>query len=344
MKQYVGIQYLRGLAAILVVVYHSMAMVAVTPYFPYPLGSFGVDVFFVISGFIMWTTTTHKKASPAGFFKARLFRVFPLYWIFTCVLLVSIFAVPSAFLNQRSLDVSFLIKSFFLVPTYNPDVGDITPLYTVGWTLVYEMFFYVIFALSLFVPVVRVRLAILIISFCTLVIAGALFNPQGAAALTYTNPLLLEFLAGVILGVIVNGLSKLNVKYGFAFIGLAVVLLSWGTMNEAILSRVIAFGPGAVLLVAASLVFEKSFTSKPNKFALLLGGASYSMYLAHPFAQRAWYIIETRINGGISSMSGAVIYSIGAVIAGVVGGLICYLIIEKPILSMKHKVRLLRAR
>lgn len=136
--------------------------------------------FFVISGFIMWTTTTHKKASPAGFFKARLFRVFPLYWIFTCVLLVSIFAVPSAFLNQRSLDVSFLIKSFFLVPTYNPDVGDITPLYTVGWTLVYEMFFYVIFALSLFVPVVRVRLAILIISFCTLVIAGALFNPQGA--------------------------------------------------------------------------------------------------------------------------------------------------------------------
>lgn len=344
MKQYVGIQYLRGLAAILVVIYHSMAMVAVNPYFAYPVGSFGVDVFFVISGFIMWTTTTHKKVTPAGFFKARLFRVFPLYWVFTCVLLLSIFAVPSAFLNQRNLDILFIIKSLFLVPAYNPDVGDITPLYTVGWTLVYEMFFYVIFALSLFVPVAKVRFAILTISFSILVIAGVLFNPLGAAALTYTNPLLLEFLAGVMLGVSANGVSNLNFKFGFVFLGVAVVLLSWGSMNEATLSRVIAFGPGAMLLVAASLVFEKTFTRKPNKFALLLGAASYSMYLAHPFAQRALYIIETRITGGISTMSGAVMYSAGAVVAGIVGGLICYVLIEKPILNMKYKLRLSRAK
>jgi peptidoglycan/LPS O-acetylase OafA/YrhL len=97
-------------------------------------------------------------------------------------------------------------------------------------------------------------------------------------------------------------------------------------------------------LVASSLVFEKYFSSKPNRLALLLGGASYSMYLAHPFAQRAWYIVETRITGGISTMSGAAIYSVGAVIAGIVGGLICYVIIEKPLLSMKHKMRILRAR
>ncbi|WP_455872024.1 acyltransferase family protein [Serratia proteamaculans] len=344
MKEYVGIQYLRGLAAILVVVYHSMAMVAVNPYFPYPIGDFGVDVFFVISGFIMWTTTTQKKVTPSNFFKARLFRVFPLYWIFTCILLISIFAVPSAFINQRNLDASFIIKSFLLVPAYNPDVGDITPLYTVGWTLVYEMFFYIVFALSLFIPFAKARLVILIASFSLLVLAGVLMSPQGAAALTYTNPLLLEFLAGVIVGVSANRLSKLNVKLGFAFVGAAVILLILGCMNEATLSRAIAFGPGATLLVASSLVFEKYFSSKPNRLALLLGGASYSMYLAHPFAQRAWYIVETRITGGISTMSGAVIYSVGAVIAGIVGGLICYVIIEKPLLSMKHKMRILRAR
>lgn len=139
-------------------------------------------------------------------------------------------------------------------------------------------------------------------------------------------------------GVTTNGLSKLNVKFGFAFLGAAVIFLTWGCLNEATLSRVIAFGPGATLLVASSLVFEKFFTSKPNRFAFLLGGISYSMYLVHPFAQRVWYIVETRITGGISTMLGAVIYSLGAVIAGVVGGLICYFLIEKPILSMKYKV------
>lgn len=179
MGEYVGIQYLRGIAVSWVIIYHAMAMIAVSSYFPYPVGSFGVDIFFVISGFIMWITTTQKEITPISFFKARLFRVFPLYWIFTVVLLISIFAVPSAFINQRSFDIAFMIKSFFLIPTYNPDVGDITPVYTIGWTLVYEMFFYIIFALSLFIPVAKIRLAILITSFSLLVFAGMLINPQG---------------------------------------------------------------------------------------------------------------------------------------------------------------------
>ncbi|MDF7681171.1 acyltransferase [Enterobacteriaceae bacterium ESL0689] len=337
---YTGIQYLRGVAAISVIVYHAMVMQAVSQFFPSPVGNFGVDVFFVISGFIMWvTTTTGKKVTPGEFFRARLFRVFPLYWFFTWALLIAIFTVPSAFLNQRNLDIIYTLKSFFLIPARNPDVGDVTPLYTIGWTLVYEMFFYVVFALALFFNDGRHRLICLASVFCALVLIGIVITPKGAIGVTYTSPVLLEFLSGIMIGVNINRLSNLNTRYGFIFLGLSIMCFVWGYLNEAVLSRVIAFGPGAILLVVSSLVFEKRLTRKPNRVALLLGGASYSMYLAHPIAQRAWYVAETRVSGSLSTLQSAVIYSIGAVVVGIVGGVICYFLIEKPGIALGRKVK-----
>jgi exopolysaccharide production protein ExoZ len=79
MERYYGVQYLRGLAAVLVIVYHSMVMSVVAPYFSHPVGEFGVDIFFVISGFVMWVTTEGKGKSPLGFWRSRVLRVVPLY-------------------------------------------------------------------------------------------------------------------------------------------------------------------------------------------------------------------------------------------------------------------------
>jgi peptidoglycan/LPS O-acetylase OafA/YrhL len=336
---FVGIQYLRGLAATLVVVYHAMAMAGVAKYFSAPIGDFGIDIFFVISGFIMWVTTERRTTTPGEFWLARVFRIMPLYWIFTSLLLFSILLAPSAFFLQRNLDVVFTLKSLFLIPAYNPDVGDITPLYTIGWTLIYEMFFYFVFGLSLFIRDRIWRLAALIAVFVSLVVAGLTIQPKGALAFTYTSPLLLEFLAGIGLGAAANSLSNLGAKSGFGLLAAAVILFIWGWFNELTLARVIAFGPASTALVAAAIVLEKFLGAGPNKFALLLGNASYSIYLAHPFAQRVWYGAMAYVLGGVATQSMAMAYFAGAIVAGVAGGLVCYALLEKPLLKQRHRLR-----
>lgn len=99
MEKYYGIQYLRGLAAFLVIVYHSMVMSVVSPYFSNPVGEFGVDIFFVISGFVMWVTTESKKNNTLSFWISRIFRVIPLYWMFTLSIVLAAILVPSLFFN-----------------------------------------------------------------------------------------------------------------------------------------------------------------------------------------------------------------------------------------------------
>nr|WP_232247679.1 acyltransferase family protein [Pseudomonas putida] len=126
-----------------------MVMIAVAPYFDNPVGDFGVDIFFVISGFVMWVTTEGKNKGIREFWVSRILRVAPLYWVFTCVLVAAALLMPSLFFNSRAVDPVFLLKSLFFIPALNPDVGDVTPVYTIGWTLTYEMFFYAIFGLSL---------------------------------------------------------------------------------------------------------------------------------------------------------------------------------------------------
>jgi peptidoglycan/LPS O-acetylase OafA/YrhL len=342
-KTFVGIQYLRGLAASLVVIYHSMTMAGVAQYFPAPIGDFGIDIFFVISGFIMWVTTAQRPTTPGEFWLARAFRIMPLYWVFSGLLLLSILLAPSAFFHQRNLDVVFTIKSLLLIPAYNPDVGDVTPLYTIGWTLLYEMFFYFVFGFSLFIRERIWRLAALTAVFVALVLAGLAIQSTGALALTYTSPLLLEFLAGIGLGVAANRLSKLSAKIGLAVLGASAILFIWGWVNELTLAHVIAFGPASVTLIAAAVILERFISANPNKLALLLGDASYSIYLAHPFAQRVWYGAMAYVLGGVSTRYEAVAYFAGAILAGIVGGLICYVLIEKPLLNQRHRVRFLSA-
>ena len=83
-----------------------------------------------------------------------------------------------------------------------PNLGLIAPVYTLGWTLNYEMFFYLLFGFCLFVPSPRLRFALLALAFLLLVAGGLLAQPQGAIARTYTDPIMLEFLAGVMLAIL----------------------------------------------------------------------------------------------------------------------------------------------
>lgn len=341
MKTFIGIQYFRGIAAALVVLYHSMIMSAVIGYLPGPIGNFGIDIFFVISGFIMWTTTEQRGVTTGEFWLARIFRIIPIYWLFTGFIVCLMFLVPSAFIHQRKFDIGYTVESLLLIPSRNPDVGDISPLYTVGWTLMYEMFFYFIFGLALIVRNRFWRLSTLIVTFIGLVLYGLTLQNKSPFTHTYTNPLLLEFLAGILIGVGVKKLERISIKYGLSLLGVSIVLFAWGWLNESIVQRVVAFGPAATVMIAAVVILEKVFAKKVNKFALLIGNASYSIYLAHPLAQRAWYVLMVYMMGVISTKSEAIIYSVGAIFAGIIGGLVCYISVERPLVNRKKKFRFL---
>ncbi|MCX2691936.1 acyltransferase [Pseudomonas sp. DCB_CB] len=332
MEKFYGIQYLRGIAAGLVIIYHSMVMIAVAPYFDNPVGDFGVDIFFVISGFIMWVTTEGKNKGIREFWVSRILRVAPLYWLFTFVLVAAALLMPSLFFNSRGVDPVFLLKSLFFIPAQNPDVGDITPVYTIGWTLTYEMFFYAIFGLSLALQNLRMRLLFIAAVIVTLAIVGSALAPEGPLGKTYTSPIIIEFLLGVLLGV---------TRQRWVSIGLLPTILLVGTSSVAlvladftIFTRSLVYGVPAFFLVAGFVSIEKYIRSNINKLALLFGEASYSLYLSHPISQRIWYVIFVTTFGQITSLAMAVWYAVGAVTAGLLGGVVCYLLVEKYLLKL----------
>src|SRR3954465_1750265 len=176
----VAIQYLRAIAAGLIAFQHAMGIPAFVHYAAH-FGTVGVDLFFVISGFIMWTTTEGSEHAPVHFCLAGILRVVPLYWIFTTIYVAAALLTPEGFYVVH-LQAAHIIKSYLFVPATHPNLGLIAPVYTLGWTLNYEMFFYLLFGLCLFVRWPRARFALLAGAFLLLVAGGLLTQPEGAIA------------------------------------------------------------------------------------------------------------------------------------------------------------------
>ena len=145
-----SVQCLRASAIILVVAYHAAGHLGVfhPNYAILEFGQYGVDLFFVISGFMMMVTTT-SKASPTIFIAKRLWRIVPLYWFITLVYVILLLLAPYL-LPSGTLDFGYIIKSFLFIPSYGPKFPDlIWPLVIPGWSLNYEMYFYALFAIAL---------------------------------------------------------------------------------------------------------------------------------------------------------------------------------------------------
>jgi exopolysaccharide production protein ExoZ len=195
------IQYLRGIAAMMVVWHHSLGQIPATQEFirlP-ELGSWGVQLFFVISGFIMLVTTWEKPITPVDFMRNRLRRIVPLYWIVTIALVAIAIGAPAVFKTLK-WDELALAKSLVFVPYWNLTFPDmIAPLLLPGWSLNYEMFFYLMFAITLFLGR-KWRVPVMVGTMMALVGAGKILLPSAAPAVVYTDPMMLEFAAGMVLG------------------------------------------------------------------------------------------------------------------------------------------------
>jgi exopolysaccharide production protein ExoZ len=159
---------------------------------PFTIGAAGVDIFFVISGFVMWVISASHDTPPHRFMANRLRRIIPLYWIAT-IGLATLAALTPTHLPSVKPSLDHALLSLLFIPHYNAD-GRIWPLLVPGWTLNYEMFFYALFTIALlFSP--RRRLILLSTVMVALVLAGKSWAFHNPVAATWTGQLSLEFLA-----------------------------------------------------------------------------------------------------------------------------------------------------
>lgn len=326
----VAIQYLRAVAASLIVFQHAMGVPAFVHYAAH-FGTVGVDLFFVISGYIMWVTTESRERSPLRFWLARIVRIVPLYWMFTAAYLAAALVTPESFFNLK-LDATHIVKSFLFIPAEHPNLnGMIAPVYALGWTLNYEMFFYLLFGFCLFVPNRAVRFVLLAATFLGLIAFGLVAQPRGAMLRTYVDPIMLEFLAGVVLAIVSRQLMRCGALLGVALLIVAVLWVGVVYANGYALPRSISHAIPAVIAVAGALMLEPAARVHPSRLGLLLGNASYSIYLAHPFAQRLW-LLGALYTVGLPVIS-PTLYVLTAFVVGIAGGVASYLLIERHLLN-----------
>jgi exopolysaccharide production protein ExoZ len=327
------IQYLRGVAALLVVLHHLGGQSPVlTRFIDFEFGTSGVDIFFVISGFII-TLTTNAKTSPSMFIFRRIIRVVPLYWILTLLMSALWTFRPDIF---KTLNVSFvnLFQSLFFIPHYSSSFPDrVWPLLVPGWTLNYEMFFYAVFALLLYLPA-RYRQLALTTVFVFIVSTFYLWGPfHGAALNIYTSPLLLEFLAGAwIARAWVNKKLQFSISLSLFLMVLGLVML---VVRDIPLLGVYTHILGAILVVLGSLNIQL----KGRKSFLLanLGNSSYSLYLTHIFTLGVFGLLWRKLTLDSASTPLAICFALTSLVGCILVGWITYKYVEAPLTRKLNK-------
>jgi exopolysaccharide production protein ExoZ len=322
-----NIQVLRAVAALLVVFVHLdqfLRALGVPPF-----GHGGVDLFFVISGFIMVYTTRSRPIGPVAFMVNRITRIAPIYWLITLAVYAVALAAPSL-LQATSASLEQLAKSLLFIP-FQKSNGLVQPVLFVGWTLNFEMFFYAVFALGLMFPERRVGALVVMSLLAGLVLVGAVFQPRGVVAEFYTRPIIIEFAAGMALAWFGGGLTVASAvarRALTAVIVLGALALALVPLWAPDVSRVLTQGVPATVVATSAIVLHQSGVRWSSRVPLLLGNASYSLYLTHPFvtqaAQKAGKLL------GLTPVVAVVLMAVTLVAVCVVG-VITHLAIEKPL-------------
>lgn len=329
-NQLIVIQYLRAIAALMVVIHHAREPQSwlYNPLEAYPAFAWGVDIFFVISGFIMYVAATNEK--PYEFIKKRIIRVVPLYWFSTLLLLLVLTKFkPFAITSDEFIH---LVKSFFFVPHYSPDHPEkIYPYLIAGWILNYEMFFYAIFAVGLVFRKTALICSLVIIG---LVITGSLSSFDNAIMKAYTNSILLEFLGGLWVGYFYRK-EVIPAQFSILMlVGLTILFSIPFIQTEHVMAMRIV---SSIFVILGAV----SFINAPvdSRLLGLLGDASYSIYLTHSvlsirIAHKIWSAVP--VTGILQFM----VWIALTLTISIVVGVLVYWLVEKPALIwLRSKIR-----
>ena len=268
-----NIQALRALAAIFVMLAHVGSLSAYYAYFPkidfLHHGIFGVDLFFVISGFIMVYITSERWSGAGSFLAARALRIYPLWWL--CTLIIAPESIP--FLLGKP-DGWYYVASFFLVPAPTGS-GDLYPAITQGWTLSYELMFYLVFGLLMLTGKRYISVKVTV---ALLALFGAGLLSSGIPHKFFTNTIFLEFAFGVAIGEAFVS-NRLRLWHVIPLSTAAVLCWYFQELSMETF-RPLYYGVPAAALVIVALLAERASMEAP-KPVVFLGDASYSLYLSH---------------------------------------------------------------
>jgi exopolysaccharide production protein ExoZ len=296
-----GLQQLRGIAALGVVVFHASELGGL-PFLP---GAFGVDLFFVLSGFLM-VAITGETTRPGAFLAARFRRVAPLYWLATLTLAAGLAIVGPA------PDPVRVASALAFLPQGNAGPTAMgLPVLSPGWSLHYEVGFYALFAATLVLPL-RSRTPLL----SALLLALAAIGATGWRT-AWTDPILIEFAAGLWLGEVWRGRADART----VAIGIVAVMLAFALTMPGLLDRVRLFAATLAIAAMAWTLAKEPVRPRPRLEAL--GDASYAIYLAHLLAMKPMFSLATGVP--------PVLLIAPAIVIGVALGLAVHRWIERPI-------------
>ena len=316
-----NIQALRAFAAFNVVLFHIIGTSASysqnVDYLSYleGWGSSGVDIFFVISGFVMLHTQFLKRRSPFQFLRSRIVRIVPIYWVITLFVLSLYVLFPSLF-REMEVTPTWAFSSLFFMSSI---FAGKHPIVHVGWTLEWEMFFYVMFAFGLIFRAWRfqagfVTLAIFLVS----ILANSFIA--------------LEFLLGMLVAYIYREfrLDKTQGAVVF-FLGTCVLLLSISSeIAELEINRVLIWGLPSFFIVCGLLYCPQI----KSHYLTYFGDASYSIYLVQMLTIPAFYKFSSKI---FHDWNGDVL-AVLCLLSSVTFGCLIYSLIEKPITTKIGKL------
>ncbi|WP_039055668.1 acyltransferase [Enterobacter sp. Bisph1] len=307
-----SIQALRGIAATMVMFCHFSFLLDSYGYtgtnlFQY--GAYGVDIFFIISGFIITYTTKNKKPgsnTSVNFIKNRARRIFPLYYII--LILFVVFAGGMSIFHYHNKVENLISAIFFIpiLPANAPNYIDVLEIYGVRWTLMYEIYFYLVMAFCLNFKYRWVSffswfaLSLLVIPF---LILGRV-NFDTTLQLTdngylnlITNPISIEFLIGVIIALSFEKIQKIHFSLKSTITIFSVFLIVYLFLLYKGLTRIdmqVSVIAGLLFLI---IILNNDFLSKITpRFLLFLGDISYALYLIHLGMN---YMINRRIEDTI---------------------------------------------
>jgi exopolysaccharide production protein ExoZ len=331
-----SIQALRGAAALAVVLFHicvlEMRLYEHATIFTscFRNGWAGVDLFFVLSGFVMVKVTQGKFASiknTVEFLYDRIFRIFPLYWFLTALIMLLLAVKPQLF---HSMGHPSLISSILLFPQLNqgPFLGQ-------AWTLVFEMYFYYLFAFFMIFQESRLFHALcawaVLLPALNLLVGG---ESHSAWINLVVSPLSLEFILGCFVGkIIYSGLSKYAAAAGLVsaacILAGAFAVVGYPEEHVSPWERFLVFGIPFAMLTYAMVVLEQEGRLRPPSWLAKIGDLSYSLYLIHMIPIG----VLSRILPKQSSLF-RVANPLIMLCVTVLAGAVCYYALEKPLMQL----------